>query len=110
MHFGHLFGETRLDSVYPGISIQDTNRFIDTFEDRYDELGLVSPNGMINKFINFNAFNLRFDIEFFSWGVRNNYGEIPVVTKFFLSMLKNQYLYYSSHGDYLLSLAYSAII
>ncbi|MCE7735645.1 MAG: hypothetical protein GPJ54_12250 [Candidatus Heimdallarchaeota archaeon] len=106
----NAFGNSRVDMLYPAITLSNAREFVSSLETKYDSLGLISRNkGNVEAF--FSTFDLSFSLDFFKFGVRNNYGELPIIVKFYLKILVNPNYHYNNGGysDYLLNKPYSTL-
>lgn len=103
------FGDEYVNDVYPGLAMMNGIRFVSEIRQRYRDFNLISPNrGWWGSFRN--SFSLSFDMDFFDFGVRNSYGELPVITNFLLNFVSNSKYYYNSHSSYLIGYTYQKLI
>ncbi|OLS24023.1 MAG: hypothetical protein HeimC2_24140 [Candidatus Heimdallarchaeota archaeon LC_2] len=104
----NLFGSGYVDFVYSEKAIQNIERFETVFKEYYRSLGLQSPNR--NGLMGF-LHGLRFtkSFPFLAFGVRNNYGEIPGITQFYIGILTNPNNYHSPGGNRLIFKAYDEL-
>lgn len=79
-------GTTSVDMVSPAIATRNMFTLYRLFENEYDKLGLRSQNAGFFKAIG-NSMSFKFDWRFFSWGIRNNAGDIPMKTKWAFDLL-----------------------
>lgn len=93
------------------MAAQNGYYFASIFADYYDDLGLDSPNRGFFVAIGASV-SFSFSLDFIHFGVRNDYGQIPIGTRFMLGILKNSQYYYSSHSELLLaqSMGYMGIV
>ncbi|MCE7736423.1 MAG: hypothetical protein GPJ54_16200 [Candidatus Heimdallarchaeota archaeon] len=106
----NLVGIGHAAFVYPTLALDNALRYRQLYRDYYDNLDLISPNkGAVDAFTN--SFSLSFSLDFFKFGVRNNYGTMPIITQFYFSILTNPNLYYNQgSGNFLLEYAYDSTL
>ncbi|MCE7733555.1 MAG: hypothetical protein GPJ54_01670, partial [Candidatus Heimdallarchaeota archaeon] len=98
----NIFGRNSIDFAYPAVAARNALEFASVYQDYYDDFGLSSPNKGVFGALG-NSIEFKFSFDFIDFGVRNDYGELPMITKFILQMLSNQHYYFTSDGELLIS-------
>lgn len=102
--FGYLhslYGNSMMHNIDYSLIQSSITRLVNDYLLEYDKFGLESINaGFLTTLTN--AVDFRFSLVFFNWGVRDDYGELPVFVRFVLgSLLDSNYQFGRSQSMYL---------